>query len=203
LTLVLASRSPRRAELLTAAGIAFTVRAADIDETLRPGEGARDYVLRLAEEKASAVQRDEPEIVLAADTTVVVDSEIMGKPADQADAARMLAALSGRKHEVITGICLQGAGRNVLDIAVTIVWFSPLSDAEIRCYVASGEPMDKAGAYGIQGLASRFIERIEGSYSNVVGLPVGLVYRRLGELTARNALSEPRPLGSDCLQLPH
>jgi septum formation protein len=183
LTLVLASRSPRRAELLAAAGIAFTVRASDIDETLRSGESPHDYVLRLAEEKAAAVRRDGPEIVLAADTTVVVDSEIMGKPQDEADAARMLAALSGRSHEVITGICLQRAGRTALDIAVTGVWFSCLTEAEIRWYVASGEPMDKAGAYGIQGLASRFIERIEGSYSNVVGLPVGLVYRHLREFT--------------------
>jgi len=177
--LVLASRSPRRAELLASAGIAFTVRAEDIDETPRTGERPRDYVLRLAEEKASVVWREDQEIVLAADTTVVVDSEIMGKPVDDADAARMLRALSGRRHEVITGICLVGASRTVTDIAITGVWFSPLTEAEIRWYVASGEPMDKAGAYGIQGLASRFIDRVDGSYTNVVGLPVALVYRWL------------------------
>jgi septum formation protein len=184
LKLVLASRSPRRAELLAAAGIEFTVRVADIDETPRAGEQPRDYVLRLAGEKAAAAPRDEDETVLAADTIVVVDSEIMGKPQDPADAARMLTALSGHRHEVITGICLRGAHRTVLDAAVTGVWFSSLSEAEIGWYVASGEPMDKAGAYGIQGLASRFIRRIEGSYSNVVGLPVSLVYHRLKEFDA-------------------
>lgn len=177
--LVLASRSPRRAELLAAAGIEFTVRAADIDETPRDGEEPRAYVLRLAEEKARAVEAGGDETVLAADTTVVLGNEIMGKPADAADAARMLRALAGRRHEVITAICLRRGDRVVPDIASTSVWFTPLSEAEIADYVASGEPMDKAGAYGIQGLASKFIERIEGSYTNVVGLPVSLVYRCL------------------------
>jgi septum formation protein len=177
--LVLASRSPRRAELLSAAGIEFTVRAADIDETPQPGEKPGDYVLRIAQEKAEAVVRDGSETVLAADTIVVVGSEILGKPKDQADAVRMLKALSGRRHEVITGICLLLARDIVLDSATTGVWVSPLNEAEIEWYVASGEPMDKAGAYGIQGLASRFIDRIEGSYTNVVGLPVALVYQLL------------------------
>jgi septum formation protein len=149
---VLASRSPRRAELLRAAGFEFSVRVAEVDETPREGEAAREYVLRLAAEKARAVTADDDEIVLAADTTVVLGSEIMGKPRDEADAARMLRALAGQRHEVITGICLRRGVR---------------------------EPMDKAGAYGIQGLASRFIERIEGSYTNVVGLPVALTYRLL------------------------
>jgi len=176
---VLASRSPRRAELLQAAGFEFSVRAAEVDETPREGEAPREYVLRLAEEKARAVEADDGEIVLAADTTVVLGSEIMGKPADSADAARMLRALSGQMHEVITGICLRGGIQAVCDYASTAVWFAELSDAEITNYVASGEPMDKAGAYGIQGLGSRFIERIDGSYSNVVGLPVALTYRRL------------------------
>jgi nucleoside triphosphate pyrophosphatase len=179
LTLVLASRSPRRAELLRAAGIAFTVRAADIDETPREGEPASGYVLRLAEEKALAVASGEGEIVLAADTTVVLSGEIMGKPADDADAARMLRALAGRKHEVVTGICLRGSGRVVRELTSTAVWFAPLDEAEVADYVASGEPMDKAGAYAIQGLAARFIDRIDGSYSNVVGLPVALTYRLL------------------------
>lgn len=177
--LILASRSPRRAELLAAAGIAFNVRAADIDETPLPGEAPLDYVVRMAEQKAAAVFRAPGEIILAADTIVVLDSQILGKPKDAADAVQMLAALSGRRHEVITGICLQRVGKTVLDTASTSVWFSPLTGTEIHSYVASGEPMDKAGAYGIQGLASRFIHRIEGSYSNVVGLPVALVYRHL------------------------
>ena len=181
LNLVLASRSPRRAELLEAAGYAFTVRAADIDETPFPGEGPRDYVLRIAEEKARAVASTESETVLAADTSVVLGPEIMGKPSDPADAVRMLRALSGQKHEVLTGICLKRGARVVRDLAATAVWFAPLSEDEIGSYVESGEPMDKAGAYGIQGLASRFIERIDGSYTNVVGLPVALVYRRLRE----------------------
>jgi septum formation protein len=177
LKLVLASRSPRRAELLTAAGFEFTVRVADIDETPRESEDPRAYVARLAEEKARAVPVNDGETVLAADTTVVLSNEIMGKPTDAADAARMLRALAGQRHEVITAICLRRGDRLVRDIASTSVWFAPLSDTEIADYVASGEPMDKAGAYGIQGLASKFVERIEGSYTNVVGLPVSLVYR--------------------------
>lgn len=181
--LVLASRSPRRAELLTAAGFEFTVRAADIDETPRDRESPRTYVLRLAEEKARAVPACEDETVLAADTTVVLGNEIMGKPADAADAARMLRALAGQRHEVVTAICLKRGDRLALDVSSTAVWFANLSDIEIAEYVASGEPMDKAGAYGIQGLASRFIDRIDGSYTNVVGLPVALAYRYLRENT--------------------
>jgi septum formation protein len=180
--LVLASRSPRRAELLQAAGIAFTVRVGEIDETPGKGEAPRDYVLRVADEKARAVPATESEIVLAADTTVVLASMIMGKPADAAEAAQMLRALSGRKHEVLTGICLRHGNYVKHDCAATSVWFVELSEAEIESYVASGEPMDKAGAYGIQGLASKFIERIEGSYTNVVGLPIAMVYRHLREL---------------------
>jgi septum formation protein len=180
---VLASRSPRRSELLTAAGIPFVVRAADIDETPLPGELPRDYVLRMAEEKARAVHITESEIVLAADTTVVLGTEILGKPVDADDAARMLTALSGRRHEVLTGVCLvRSDGRMALEAASTAVWFGAMSAAEIEAYVASGEPMDKAGAYAIQGIASRWIERIEGSYGNVVGLPVALVYGLLKDL---------------------
>jgi septum formation protein len=179
LRLVLASRSPRRAELLRAAGFEFNVRVVEVDETPRAGEPAREYVLRLAAEKARAVGADEDEIVLAADTTVVLGSQIMGKPVGAADAVRMLRALAGQRHEVITGICLRRGVQELCDIASTAVWFAELSEGEITDYVASGEPMDKAGAYGIQGLASRFIERIEGSYTNVVGLPVALTYRRL------------------------
>ena len=181
--LVLASRSPRRAELLRAAGIDFTIRVADIDETPYPGELPADYVLRLAEEKARAVAAAADEIILAADTTVVLGDEILGKPEDALDAARMLRALSGQRHDVITGICLKGSGKIVRDLATTAVWFAPLSQIEIDDYVGSREPMDKAGGYAIQGAASRFVERIDGSYSNVVGLPVALTYRHLRALT--------------------
>jgi septum formation protein len=180
--IVLASHSPRRAELLRSAGFEFVVRAADIDETPRPGEAALNYACRLAEEKNLAVESAPDEIVLAADTVVVLDSEIMGKPVDSAHARRMLTALSGRKHEVITAISLRSGRRILNDSESTAVWFSPLSEDEIESYVASGEPMDKAGAYGIQGIASRYIDRIEGSYTNVVGLPVAMVYRRMSEL---------------------
>jgi len=132
--------------------------------------------MRLAREKAAAVALDSGRIVLGADTTVVIDGEILGKPADASDAARMLRRLSGRVHEVITGICIHG---QVVDAAATRVWFAPLSETEIADYVATGDPMDKAGAYGIQGLASKFIPRIEGCYFNVMGLPISLVYSHL------------------------
>lgn len=176
---VLASASPRRAELLRAAGVDFIVRPAQVDESVQDGEEARDYVLRLAIEKAQAVPRVNTEVVLAADTTVVLDDEVLGKPADEADAVRMLQRLAGRSHEVLTGVCV--AVHDVLDarVATTAVQFAAMSDDEIAWYVASGEPMDKAGAYGIQGRASRFVTGIRGSYSNVVGLPVALVYEML------------------------
>ena len=178
--LVLASQSPRRSEILRQAGIPFTVRAASVDEAPRAGESPVNYVRRLASLKAQAVPASEGEMVLGADTTVVAGDEMLGKPADAADASRMLAMLSGRRHEVITGICLRrGAGDSFCDHAVTAVWFAAISPREIEDYVSSGEPMDNAGAYAIQGLASKFIERIEGCYFNVVGLPVALVYRHL------------------------
>ena len=182
--IVLASRSPRRAELLRSAGFDFIVRPVDIDETPGPGEAALEVACRLAEEKNLAVQAGPDEIILAADTVVVLGSEIMGKPADAADARRMLTALSGRKHEVITAISLRSGARITNDSESSSVWFSSLSEAEIESYIASGEPMDKAGSYGIQGIASRYIDRIDGSYTNVVGLPVAMVYRRLAELVA-------------------
>jgi septum formation protein len=177
--LVLASRSPRRAEILRQAGIPFTVRTADVDETPRDGEKPEDYVRRLAEEKALAIDARPDETVLAADTTVVIDGEILGKPADAADARRMLALLSGRRHEVLTGIAIRRGDDLIRDWAATEVWFATMSDHEIEQYVASGEPMDKAGAYAIQGLACKHIEKIEGCYFNVVGLPIALVYRHL------------------------
>jgi septum formation protein len=186
LKLVLASRSPRRAELLAAAGFEFAVRAADVDETPLDGEDPFVYAVRLAMDKADAVPLNDGEILLAADTTVVLDGQIMGKPKDAADAARMLRALAGRRHEVITAICLRYGDEVETDNSQTYVWFVPLSEAEIADYVASGEPMDKAGAYAIQGLASKFVDRIEGCYSTVVGLPMSLVYRDLKAISARS-----------------
>jgi septum formation protein len=181
--LVLASQSPRRAEILRQAGIPFVVRAAPLDETPLSQETPEDYVRRLAEAKARAVPAGPDEIVLGADTTVVVDREILGKPADAADARRMLALLSGRRHEVMTGICLRRGEGQICDHAVTAVWFAPMTAREIEDYVATGEPMDKAGAYAVQGAASKFIPRIEGCYYNVMGLPIALVYRHYVKLT--------------------
>lgn len=163
----------------------FTVRAVDLDETPRPGEEPRAYVLRLAQEKAAA--RAEPgELVLAADTTVVVDGEILGKPADPEDARRMLFSLSGRDHVVLTGIALMALeepGRGgASEVVETRVRVAPLTEEEIAWYVGTGEPMDKAGAYAIQGLGSLFVEAVEGNYSNVVGLPVPAVYRLFARL---------------------
>jgi len=180
--LVLASRSPRRQEILRCAGIPFVVRPADVDESLLPSESAGAYVARLARAKAAAVDAGPGDIVLGADTVVVLGGEILGKPIDAADAARMLKALSGRVHTVMTGIALRSAACSVEDVESTQVRFAPLTHAEIDEYVASGEPLDKAGAYAIQGLASRFIDRIEGCYFNVVGLPIALVNRRLRSL---------------------
>jgi septum formation protein len=183
--LVLASQSPRRAEILRNAGIPFVVRASSIDESPLEGENPDEYVQRLAEWKAMAIEAGPQEVVLGADTTVVVDGEMLGKPAGTEDARRMLTLLSGRRHEVMTGVALRH-GRSVLrDIAVTEVWFAPMSEAEIADYVASGEPLDKAGAYAIQGLASRYIDRINGCYFNVVGLPVSLLNRLLLRFPAR------------------
>lgn len=178
--LVLASGSPRRAEILANAGIRFVREApAGIDEAPLAGESPSVYVARLARVKAAAVPAGPRRIVLGADTTVVIAGEILGKPADPADAARMLGLLSGRMHEVLTGICLRSERGQVSACASTRVWFSELSAQEIEDYVASGESMDKAGAYGIQGLASKFVTRIEGCYFNVMGLPVALVYAHL------------------------
>lgn len=185
--LVLASRSPRRREILQLAGIPFLVRVNDVDETPLAGETARDYVKRIAREKAGAAELRDGETVLAADTTVTIDGEILAKPLDEADARRMLRLLSGRRHEVLTGICLRLATEIIEDCAETSVWFAPLAEQEIAEYAASGEPLDKAGAYAIQGLASKFVERIEGCYFNVMGLPIAVVY---GMLKARRTLWE-------------
>jgi septum formation protein len=177
--LVLASQSPRRAEILRQAGIPFVVRSVAVDETPVDGESAEAYVRRLAERKALAVEASPDEIVLGADTTVVVDGEILSKPADTADARRMIGRLAGRRHQVLTGICLKRGSRTVCDCVATQVWFTAMTEAEIDAYAASGEPMDKAGGYAIQGLASKYVARIDGCYFNVVGLPIALVYRHL------------------------
>ena len=177
--LILASASPRRRELLDNAGIVFFVRVAAVDERRGEGEAAVEYVRRLAEWKARAVHREVDEWVLGADTTVVVNGQVLEKPADAADSRRMLGLLAGKWHEVVTGICLVGPEKTVVDHAVTRVQFAPLTPGEIEEYVATGEPFDKAGGYAIQGRASRFVERIEGCYFNVVGLPVALVARHL------------------------
>lgn len=192
--LILASASPRRQELLRNAGIPFIVEPTDIPEVPAPGEKPKKFVERLAREKARTVARHhQNDFILGADTTVVVGKEILNKPADAADAARMLAMLSGRTHRVITGVCLIGPenfqlrteNRELRTESVrselTLVTFTPLSREDIAFYVSTGEPMDKAGAYGIQGLASRWISRIDGDYFNVVGLPVALVHRMLCE----------------------
>lgn len=178
--LILASSSPRRAELLRAAGIPFEIMPVQVDESVLRLEPPGDHVRRLAREKADRVFETNPTaVVLAADTIVHVGGEIMGKPRNPDDAERMLRLLSGREHEVLTGVAIVARRGTAVEVARTRVWFTPLTESEIAEYVATGEPLDKAGAYGIQGLGSRFVDRIQGSYSNVVGLPVALVYRLL------------------------
>jgi septum formation protein len=215
--LILASASPRRAELLRAAGYTFEIVAADVDESIRPGESPSAYVRRLAADKSAAVisaltgratptagratiaedgvarpfqGRDRgaespaphQSVVLGADTTVVVDGEILGKPRDEEDSATMLRRLSGRTHHVLTGVSLRQGASEVGRVETTDVVFRALSEGDVAWYVASGEGRDKAGGYAIQGLASRFVVRIEGSYSNVVGLPVACVAELLPEI---------------------
>jgi septum formation protein len=183
-TLVLASASPRRAELLASAGYAFTVDPADVDEAERPGEAPDAYVLRIARDKARAVaaRRKAGDIVLAADTTVVAGGEILAKPADESDAIRMLQLLAGREHHVFTGVVAVSGGRELADVVSTRVRLLPLGMDEIQWYVDTGEPMGKAGGYAIQGRAARFVDWIEGSWSNVVGLPVATVSRMITRL---------------------
>lgn len=191
--LVLASASPRRSELLTAAGFRFEILVADVDETARPGESPREYVRRLAREKAVAALARlksgvEPALVLGADTTVVVDGEILGKPVDLADAERMLRLLSGRSHTVLTGVAVTTIDAQADAVVETEVFVNALSEEQVAWYVGSGEGLDKAGAYAIQGLASRFITRIDGSYSNVVGLPVAAVDELIRTVAARSGV---------------
>ena len=175
MVLILASASPRRREILANAGIPFVVRPADVDEAEREGESPEEHVERLAEAKARAVWR-QGEMVLGADTVVVLDDYVLGKPAAEADATWMLGLLSGRRHRVLTGICLFDGRPARAVVESTHVQFLELSDQEIAAYVATGEPLDKAGAYAIQGGASKFVARIEGCYFNVVGLPIARVY---------------------------
>jgi septum formation protein len=180
--LILASSSPRRAELLRNARIAFRVSEVDVPEARLPKEWPEDYVRRIAGEKAKAVFAKHPDkFVLGADTVVIVDGQVLGKPTDPQDAARMLRLLSGGSHLVTTGVCLLGPGIENTRAETTTVSFSPLTDAEISEYVATREPMDKAGAYAIQGIASRWVTHLDGCYFNVMGLPVPLVYRMLRE----------------------
>ena len=212
--LILASASPRRAELLRAAGYEFDVVVVDVDESIRDRETPSRYVRRLAADKSGAVSgsaldsremmpidlspkrenRDLTPIVIGADTTVVVDDEILAKPRDAADAAAMLRRLSGRRHDVLTGVSLRRGAYELGRVESTGVYVAELTDEEIAWYVSTGEGRDKAGAYAIQGFASRFIPRIEGSYSNVVGLPVACVRELLTEISGtRPGPSSPRP----------
>ena len=178
--LILASSSPRRRELLTQAGLEFSVETADLDETPQDGEAPAHYVQRLAVEKAQAIwdlhkatdDAADPITVIGADTTVVLDGEILGKPVDQADARRMLELLSGRTHQVLTGVAAITRTAMASEVEITQVYFDLIAERELVRYLASGEPLDKAGAYGIQGYAGRWIPKIEGCYFNVVGLPL-------------------------------
>jgi septum formation protein len=184
--LILASASPRRAELLTAAGFTFEVCIADVDESVAPGESSSAYVQRVAAAKSARVLEmlvnAEDVVVVGADTTVVVDGEILGKPVDRADSARMIRQLSGRTHLVQTGVSIRTPSTHRVGVEETRVHMAALTDEQVDWYVGSGEGRDKAGAYAIQGLASRFVTRIEGSYTNVVGLPVSLVDHLMREV---------------------
>jgi septum formation protein len=188
--LVLASASPRRAELLRAAGFDFEILVVDVDEAVHPGERPEDYVRRLAMEKSARAMEQITStvvldtIVLGADTAVVIDGDILGKPRDDEDASSMLRRLSGRSHAVMTGVSLRGPGREASRVETTTVEFLPLGEADIAWYVESGEGRDKAGAYAIQGLASRYIPGIRGSYSNVVGLPIAAVHELVAEIAS-------------------
>jgi septum formation protein len=190
--LILASASPRRRELLAQAGYEFAVEAADVDESRRVGEEAGAYVLRLAEEKARVVLRryppilTEPLVVLGADTCVVCEGEILGKPVDARDAERMLRRLSGRTHRVLTGVAAVTRAGMMSDVVSTEVTFSAIPETELAAYCRTAEPMDKAGAYGIQGYAARWIPRIDGCYFNVMGLPIARTVRLIDEAVAEH-----------------
>lgn len=180
--ILLASASPRRRELLKRAGLKFSVTSADVDETLPEGITPDKAVRYLCRIKSDAVTADSDTVVITADTVVACDGKILGKPADEADARRMLKLLSGREHSVYTGVCLKKGKRKKLFTERTRVYFYELTDEEIDAYISSGEPMDKAGAYGIQGAAFSFVRKINGDYNNVVGLPLARAVRELKEL---------------------
>lgn len=193
---MLASASPRRKELLGLLGITPHVVAADVDESWRPGEAPAEHAQRLAREKAAAVAPRHPgALVIAADTIVVVDGEILGKPRDQAEAAIMLGKLQGRDHVVHTAMAAVYGGRGVAGIESTRVWVRPLADEAIRAYIATGEPMDKAGAYGIQGYGAVIVERVNGDYFTVMGLGLGRLVLLLQELGISYRFDGLRPAG--------
>lgn len=180
--LILASQSPRRKELLGLFHIPFTVRVADIDETMDPTKDPAAEVARVSKAKALAVSRKKDDVVIAADTIVVLEDRVLGKPKDKAQAEEMLTALSGRDHQVMTGVTVLRGDTVLTHTEITDIHFRPLSQAEIRRYVATGEPMDKAGAYGIQGGAALFAEKMQGDYYNVMGLPVCRLFQMLQTL---------------------
>ncbi len=180
--IILASASPRRAELLRGIGVKFEIRPVEVDEIPRDGEPPREFALRMASEKAEKGRKAGNELVIGCDTVVVVDETILGKPGNVEEARAMLRMLSGRSHKVITAVAVAG-DRQIVDCAETTVEFDPLDEEKIAWYVDSGEPMDKAGAYGIQGLAAVFVRRVDGPYDNVVGLPVNLLARMLKDFS--------------------
>ena len=191
--LILASTSPRRVELLKSAGLVFEVLRPDADEKLHMGETPVDYAVRTAREKAESIPVMPRTVVLGADTVVAAEGRILGKPADAQGAAAMLRLLSGKMHEVVTGVCLRSAEKTVCFHVATAVLFRELSDEEIAAYVATGDPLDKAGAYAIQNGAAGMVRRIDGSYSNVVGLPLCEVIEALGGFAAvKSQLSKSR-----------
>ena len=186
MNVVLASASPRRKQILENAGYGVTVRVSDADETLPESITPEKAVERLAKVKAHAVERNEGEIIIAADTVVVLDGKILGKPADEDGAFEMLSSLSGRKHTVRTGVCIIYNEKEEIFSDSTEVEFYPLSDDEIIAYIETGEPMDKAGAYGIQGRGGLFVKGIVGDYFNVMGLPVALINQKMKDFLPKN-----------------
>jgi len=184
MSVILASQSPRRKELLGLLNIPFTIRVADIDETMDESLPVAQAVAQLSRRKAAAITADSADIIIAADTVVVCDDAVLGKPKDEADAYRMLRMLSGRKHQVMTGLTVLQGEKVISHTEITDIYFRELSDKEILSYIASGDPMDKAGAYGIQNGAALFVEKVCGDYFNVVGLPVcrlGLILKEFLE----------------------
>jgi len=179
--LILASQSPRRRELLGLFRLPFVIRAADIDETMDEAASPAAEVARVCLAKALATPRLEEDVVIAADTIVVLDGKVLGKPADKAQAVAMLTALSGKTHQVMTGVCVLHGQQQLVHTEITDVCFRPLTQQEILAYVATGEPMDKAGAYGIQGGAALFVEQLRGDYYNVMGLPVCRLWQMLSQ----------------------